>query len=69
MGHLPKQRPYSRNRHLWFFQRINEILELDMPFRKTHIPSKPIAPIFKKQKNKALNANPEPYYFFTCQPL
>ena len=46
---LIKQRPCSRNRHLWFFQVINEILDLDMPFITMHIPSKPIAPIIKKQ--------------------
>ena len=45
---LIKQRPCSRNRHLWFFQVINEILDLDMPFSTLHISSKPIAPIFKK---------------------
>ena len=46
---LIKQRPCSRNRHLWFFQLINEILDLDMPSTTMHIPSKPIAPIVKKQ--------------------
>ena len=46
---LIKQRPCSRNRHLWFFQVINEILDLDMPFIAMHIPSKPIAPIFNNQ--------------------
>ena len=44
---LIKQRPCSRNRHLWFFQVINEILDLDMPFITMHIPSKPIAPNFQ----------------------
>ena len=68
---LIKQRPCSRNRHLWFSQEINEHLELDMPFKITHFPSKPIAPIFKKRlkMNKALNANPEPYHFFYCLSL
>ena len=48
---LIKQRPCSRNRHLWFFQVINEILDLGMQFNATHIPSKPIAPIINEQNS------------------